>query len=163
MFGASLPELWDRMPALRRRIAMPFGDEVRLRWLVIALAALHDIGKFTLPFQMKVPELWLREFGPFPSQAPPDFRHDAAGAYLLKLRPIERILVGRLGSAWEALSAGLLQAIAGHHGRPRHCRRIACSGQAISACLRCPRPWPRGLGDRHRNVDFRAGVCGTGP
>src|SRR5690606_27264629 len=31
---------------------------------------------------------------------------------------IEKLLSRRLGSAWEALSEGLVQAIAGHHGRP---------------------------------------------
>jgi CRISPR-associated endonuclease/helicase Cas3 len=110
--------LWNRTPALRRRVAIPFGDERLAGSLVVTLAALHDLGKFTLPFQIKVPELWLPEFGPFPSQAPPDIRHDAAGAYLLKLRPIEKLLVNRLGPAWESLSDGLLQAVVGHHGRP---------------------------------------------
>ena len=128
--AAVVTELWDRTPALRTRIAMPFGDERRAGSLVVALAALHDIGKFTLPFQMKVPELWPPEFGPFPSQAPPDFRHDAAGAYLFKLRPIEELLVRRFGPAWEALSIGLLQAVAGHHGRPVATREVAVASIA---------------------------------
>src|SRR5215469_8238616 len=46
-----------------------------------ALVALHDVGKFTRPFQAKVPELWPRSLGPF-VQPPPGF-HDDAGYALL--------------------------------------------------------------------------------
>jgi hypothetical protein len=39
---------------------------------VIALIALHDVGKFSRTFQAKVPELWPASLGPFadPSTVP---------------------------------------------------------------------------------------------
>ena len=36
--AAVAAELWDRWPALRKRITAPFGDDIRLRSLVAAIA-----------------------------------------------------------------------------------------------------------------------------
>jgi CRISPR-associated endonuclease/helicase Cas3 len=106
-----------------------------LRRTIAALVALHDIGKFTRPFQGKAPELWPSALGPF--AAPPAFPpHDTAGYWLLgdprgiePLRMFDRWLAGQRASVWRA--------IAGHHGRPPlepHTQRVD-RGIACKACL----------------------------
>jgi CRISPR-associated endonuclease/helicase Cas3 len=78
------------------------------------LVALHDIGKFTRPFQAKVPELWPPALGPYEKR--PGF-HDQDGYTLLCGK-----LAGRLDSlflGWRPSSRWpLLRAVTGHHGRP---------------------------------------------
>lgn len=105
------------------------------RRAIAALVALHDMGKFTRPFQGKVPQLWPPVLGPF--AAPPAFPpHDTAGYWLLNdprgIEPaqlFDRWLASQRASVWRA--------IAGHHGRPpmepptqRIDRSVACK-----ACL----------------------------
>jgi CRISPR-associated endonuclease/helicase Cas3 len=91
------------------------------------LVALHDIGKFSRPFQALAPEHWpITALDPFPvDNLPlPGPRHDALGLYLLRtvfsdrlgdvLPPGEK---GRRG--WTDSARGhLFRALAGHHGRP---------------------------------------------
>jgi CRISPR-associated endonuclease/helicase Cas3 len=83
------------------------------------LTALHDVGKFSRPFQGKVPASWpAKVLGAFPSQGvlsgPP---HDVTGYALLSLllRPaLDHVFQGWLAGARGAV----LRALAGHHGRP---------------------------------------------
>jgi hypothetical protein len=49
---------------------------------VVFLAALHDIGKFSRPFQAKAPEHWPPVLGPYGNSAGP--RHDEVGLRLLR-------------------------------------------------------------------------------
>jgi CRISPR-associated endonuclease/helicase Cas3 len=81
-----------------------------------ALVALHDVGKFTRPFQAKVPELWPPSLGPF-VQPPPGFHDDAGYAVLcgaLK-RHVDPLFV-----EWRSAGSrfALFRAVTGHHGRP---------------------------------------------
>ena len=95
-----------------------------------ALIALHDIGKFTRPFQAKAGEpLWPQALGAF-RQPPSGPAHDQAGFALLSDE------IEFLFSDWPGRSERipLLRAIAGHHGRPPAMRgadeldrRVACS------------------------------------
>jgi CRISPR-associated endonuclease/helicase Cas3 len=80
-----------------------------------ALLAFHDIGKFTRPFQAKVPDLWPPSLGPYEQR--PGF-HDDAGYALLCGALAPR--VGRLFIDWRRQSARrpLFRAVTGHHGRP---------------------------------------------
>src|SRR5271165_764629 len=51
------------------------------------LVALHDIGKFSRPFQAQAPEYWpTAALGPLATgnRPPPGPRHDALGLYLLR-------------------------------------------------------------------------------
>ncbi|HET9848464.1 MAG TPA: CRISPR-associated helicase Cas3' [Candidatus Dormibacteraeota bacterium] len=81
-----------------------------------ALVAFHDVGKFTRPFQAKVPALWPPSLGPF-SQPPPGF-HDDAG-YALLCGALKRF-VDPLFADWKTASSRypLFRAVTGHHGRP---------------------------------------------
>jgi CRISPR-associated endonuclease/helicase Cas3 len=136
-------------------------DSAAIRRAIVSLVALHDIGKFTRPFQGKVPLLWPPVLGPFvaPPGSPP---HDTAGYWLLTAaRGIEPVALFDRWSAGQR--ASLWRAVAGHHGRPplelplnhRIDRSVACgiclaaarsTAEAIVATLD-PRPLPRLSGD----------------
>jgi CRISPR-associated endonuclease/helicase Cas3 len=83
---------------------------------LITLIALHDLGKFTRPFQAKVPELWPLSLGPF-VQPPPGF-HDDAG-YALLCGEVKRE-IDPLFAEWRGSASryALFRAVTGHHGRP---------------------------------------------
>ena len=106
------------------------------------LVALHDVGKFTRPFQAKVPTLWPPSLGPF-SQPPPGF-HDDAG-YALLCGALARH-VDPLFAEWRRASSryALFRAVTGHHGRPPRefdtpdlGRKVAC-GVCIGAASALP-------------------------
>ena len=90
------------------------------------LVALHDIGKFSRPFQGQAIEHWPVEgLGAVPASGPPSGpRHDALGFHVLRkvLRPIlDDVLPPESNShfGWDNAARGpLLRALAGHHGRP---------------------------------------------
>ena len=96
-----LPELWrsgDAVPGL------------------CALISLHDIGKFTRPFQFKAVQHWPVVLGP--AMPSPEIPHDFAGYALLNsgelAEPIDPWLAG-----WKVFETNLLiNAVCGHHGRP---------------------------------------------
>jgi CRISPR-associated endonuclease/helicase Cas3 len=82
------------------------------------LVALHDIGKFTRPFQAKVPELWPSSLGPYERRA--GF-HDDDGYVLLcgKLAGhLDRLFLECQGWRLPSTRRSLLRAVTGHHGRP---------------------------------------------
>jgi CRISPR-associated endonuclease/helicase Cas3 len=86
---------------------------------VAALVAFHDIGKFTRPFQAKVPVLWPPSLGAY-CDPPAGHQHDDAGYALLcgaLARRVDHLFVD-----WRAVSARypLFRAVTGHHGRPPH-------------------------------------------
>jgi CRISPR-associated endonuclease/helicase Cas3 len=138
-----------------------------------ALVALHDVGKFTRPFQAKVPELWPQSLGPF-VQPPPGF-HDDAG-YALLCGALKRH-VDPLFVAWRSPGSryALFRAVTGHHGRPPRDfdtpdlgQKVACAvcigaaGAFIDQALTVinPPPFPRlGAGERQRLAWFLAGLA----
>ncbi|MBX6741046.1 MAG: CRISPR-associated helicase Cas3' [Acetobacteraceae bacterium] len=91
------------------------------------LVALHDIGKFSRPFQAQAPAHWPRgTLGSFPAEQPPPPgpRHDALSLHLLRRRLADRLdevlPPGERGRReWTDAHRGhLWRALAGHHGRP---------------------------------------------
>ena len=139
------------------------------------LVALHDVGKFTRPFQAKVPTLWPPSLGPF-SQPPPGF-HDDAG-YALLCGALARH-VDPLFAEWRRASSryALFRAVTGHHGRPPRefdtpdlGRKVAC-GVCIGAASAFtdhalvaiePPPLPRlDAAARHRLAWFLTGLAVT--
>src|SRR5262249_13150940 len=85
---------------------------------LVALIALHDIGKCASGFQGKVLHLWPASLGAKPDR---EFsvRHDAAGVWLFdeddKLAEITQRLLPNL-SPLNRLK--IIQAVCGHHGEP---------------------------------------------
>jgi CRISPR-associated endonuclease/helicase Cas3 len=138
-----------------------------------ALVALHDVGKFTRPFQAKVPELWPPSLGPF-VQPPPGFHDDAGYALLcgaLK-QHIDPLFVD-----WRSTGSrhALFRAVTGHHGRPPREFDTPDLGQKV-ACPVCigaagaftdltltvisPSPFPRlDTKERQRLAWFLAGLA----
>ncbi|WP_187830432.1 CRISPR-associated helicase Cas3' [Siccirubricoccus phaeus] len=106
------------------------------------LLALHDIGKFSRPFQAMAPALWPAEaLGPSPVTRPAGPRHDAAGLVLLRdvlpglLDPL--LPAGEDGRGWrDSLRSPLLRAIAGHHGRPPEMPKLPPDETVICAACR---------------------------
>lgn len=104
--------------------AMAGADPASARLLLIRLAALHDIGKFSIGFQAKVPEL-------FPSclakaTGTPNGDHTAIGLRLLQTELASlrvRLAPGADDYAWNVLAG----AVTGHHGRP-----VAPSGLMVA-------------------------------
>lgn len=83
---------------------------------ITMLVALHDIGKFSIGFQAKVPEHYPAVLGTFPAN-PPDGDHTAIGQEFLDsiLRDEVRNVASKIGGwSW----APLISAVSGHHGRP---------------------------------------------
>jgi CRISPR-associated endonuclease/helicase Cas3 len=80
---------------------------------IVALVALHDIGKFSLPFQAKREDLWPPVLGPIRRLSAP--RHDTAGYGLLQTREF----AARLNRVCADMDRNyLLRAVCGHHGSP---------------------------------------------
>jgi CRISPR-associated endonuclease/helicase Cas3 len=126
------------------------------------LVSMHDIGKFSHPFQGKVPAYWPRVLGPYPSQHLGGPAHDAAGASILTHALADQfaeLLPGGAGrqAGWKhGDRMHLWRALAGHHGRPteivdRLPAKVFCAacqiaaGQFIDAMKTVLQPpaWPR--------------------
>ena len=139
---------------------------------VAALVALHDVGKFTRPFQAKVPELWPTALGAF--RLPPPSFHDDDG-YVLLCGPLAGHL-DQLFAGWPLSSRRpLLRAVTGHHGRPpqgfdkpllsetvacRVCREAAASLVRSALTAIQPPPLPRlDRATRDRLAWFLAGLA----
>lgn len=90
-------------------------DDAYLPTLLL-LIAIHDIGKFSRPFQAKRPELWPPELGDIVAR--PEPRHDVAGYALLEFSEFDDRLAPLLPSLNYGEKAYLWRAICGHHGRP---------------------------------------------
>jgi CRISPR-associated endonuclease/helicase Cas3 len=87
------------------------------RTFVVAMIALHDIGKFAAAFQAKVPEF----YPPSPCLSPwtgsSAVRHDLIGS---ELRKSVRSALASHMAAWDASDfAALWHSVSGHHGLPR--------------------------------------------
>jgi CRISPR-associated endonuclease/helicase Cas3 len=83
---------------------------------VVFLIALHDIGKFSRPFQAKAPAHW--PFAP-PVLALSGPRHDEVGLYLLLCEDHALDALEAVTPGWDEHSRhAMARAVAGHHGRP---------------------------------------------
>lgn len=84
---------------------------------LVVLIALHDIGKFSHPFQAKVEALWPQTLGPYKGALPMP-RHDHAGYALLQ----EEAFATRFTAVLPRLKSWQInpiwRAICGHHGSP---------------------------------------------
>ncbi len=83
---------------------------------IVVLIALHDIGKFSRPFQAKREDLWPVSLGVYKKHDIP--RHDTAGFVLLTEQKFEQMLAPVLGRLHVLDGPKLLRAVCGHHGSP---------------------------------------------
>lgn len=106
----------DFFPSVTLELAaLARTDEQSARRFLTRLAALHDIGKFSIGFQLKAPECFPPSLAR--PEGTPNGDHTAIGLCLLQreLAPLRtRIAPGVDVYAWNALTG----AVAGHHGRP---------------------------------------------
>jgi len=120
----------------------PPWNEPGLHNSLAALVALHDVGKFTRPFQIKQQDCWPPVLGHADAPAGPS--HDTAGFVLLK-DPLAEGLNQLMGS-WPSYDrVPILAALCGHHGRPpQDCdhlnRNVACS-----ICVATAKEFTRGV------------------
>jgi CRISPR-associated endonuclease/helicase Cas3 len=89
------------------------------------LVSVHDIGKFSLPFQAKAPAYWpVSVLGPYMAQHLGGPAHDVVGASILTHALADRFAELLPGSAGRQLGwkfgdrMHVWRALAGHHGRP---------------------------------------------
>jgi CRISPR-associated endonuclease/helicase Cas3 len=84
---------------------------------IVALVALHDVGKFSRTFQAKAPALWpTSALGPL-TNIPPEFHHVQVGYEMLSDQL--EALVAPLFNGWlNSSRQPVLRAVAGHHGSP---------------------------------------------
>ena len=120
----------------------PPWDGPELRISIAALIALHDVGKFTRPFQIKRPDFWPPVLGRM--EATPGPSHDTAGFVLL-----QRQLAGELDPLlldWARYDrVPVLAALCGHHGRPpQDCEQLAPKA-ACSPCIAAAQEFVRGV------------------
>ena len=100
------------------------------------LVALHDVGKYSRPFQAKEPRFWPTALGTY-VPAPPGPAHDVVGLYLLS-GPLAADLDGLMPSGGRGWTPGtrlhVWRALAGHHGRPPAADAVS-DAVVCSACV----------------------------
>jgi CRISPR-associated endonuclease/helicase Cas3 len=85
--------------------------------LLVTLAALHDIGKFSRGFQAMVPEFWPAALGELPTSGIARTPHTRDG-YLLWRDQLGAELAEVIWPEGSAVLRRLAKGIFGHHGRP---------------------------------------------
>ncbi|MCB1521786.1 MAG: CRISPR-associated helicase Cas3' [Hyphomicrobiaceae bacterium] len=118
----------DDERSLRRHAVGLNTSPAALRALTLWLVALHDIGKATAVFQMKVPALWPNGITPpAPGAVPQSPAFHAVGTYwylasdtspINGTTPVAHQFEANCGGADPNLLTPIIDAIAGHHGRP---------------------------------------------
>ncbi|MCU0649863.1 MAG: CRISPR-associated helicase Cas3' [Gemmatimonadaceae bacterium] len=107
--------------------------------LTVALASLHDLGKFAWRFQAKVPERYPDVLGTW--RAPPAGASHAADGQLLWEKRLSELLSERLWPGSGPALGRLARAVFGHHGRPvsasRDVLREAFGDEGMNAALTC--------------------------
>lgn len=110
-------ELLTIRSATRARAARLLGfDEAAAARFIVALAGLHDIGKFARPFQAKCPEHWPACLGVLnPAKIPPS-PHTRDGLLFWDGHLRQRL--GGYGWLDNPVHWPLIRAVFGHHGKP---------------------------------------------
>lgn len=117
--------------ALRRAARLLRLEPDEALRLLVALIALHDLGKFAPVFQAKSPEHWPAALsGTDPTRTVPS--HHTADGYALWEQMLSERLAERLWTGGRCVLDVLAMAIFGHHGRPV---RAADSARRVVASI----------------------------
>jgi CRISPR-associated endonuclease/helicase Cas3 len=120
-----------------RLLGLGADDAARL---LVALVALHDLGKFAPAFQVKSPAHWPPALGACNPEHARSGRHTDDGFTLWRHR-VSRLAAERLWPNGEYALRALAPAIFGHHGRPVGSRRdtllTAFGSAGASAAISC--------------------------
>lgn len=116
--AAAMEALLAARPVTRSRAARLLSlEEAEVVPLLVAMASLHDLGKFARPFQSRCPDLWPGVLGVLDHASVPLRNHTEDGWSLW-----DHVLRGRLSpDPWplpECVDVPLMRAVFGHHGRP---------------------------------------------
>ncbi len=115
--GAVATVLLERWPRMKAVLARGLGiTETHVPKVVGYLVALHDLGKFSRPFQALSPDHWPSCLGEL-KDASASPRHDAAG-YLLIDRLLEPLFGSGLLRGQGRAARALLGTVVAHHGAP---------------------------------------------
>lgn len=97
---------------------LQINDEDLLAFVTFSLA-MHDIGKFSQPFQSKAPQHWPTQLlGPYDKNKVSGLpHHDTAGWWMWR-KKIETLLLDRFIGLDDGLFDPLMKAVVGHHGTP---------------------------------------------
>lgn len=105
-------------PSSTRRAAGLLGlDESEAHRVLVALVALHDLGKFAPAFQVKAPELWPASLGACEPDRVRLGRHTDDG-YVLWGSKLAVLVRNRVWPRGRSALAAFAPAIFGHHGSP---------------------------------------------
>lgn len=116
--AACVGAILDARPgALARGAALLRVDVDEARRLLVALAGLHDLGKFAPAFQVKAEDLWPARLGPRDPARIAQGRHTDDG-YVLWHHTLARTAAPRLWPGAEPALRVLAPAVFGHHGAP---------------------------------------------
>lgn len=122
-------------PRKLRTIARHLGTTPdRARQILVALIALHDIGKFSKAFQAKNADAWPSHcLGAYPGPLAGG-RHDAVASQIRGILELKN-LFGPTFETWNNSDFDdLWHAISGHHGRPRVETIVKATGELPRAC-----------------------------
>lgn len=128
----------ERLSRLARRLGV---EAAVLERILVFLVALHDLGKLSLSFQAKVPELWpIQVLGPL--NRPPDLPHGVISLYFLTDAGAAGLLSEMFPKWRPSMLKLLLRATAGHHGEPvdlpenaAWCLYVGRAGEAAAAAV----------------------------
>ncbi len=110
--------LLDGRPIAQARAGRLLGLEPDdARRLLVALIALHDLGKFAPAFQAKAPDHWPSVLGPYDPGRATGTRHTDDG-YVLWTSELAGRIGGQLWRDGAHALEMLAPAVFGHHGRP---------------------------------------------
>src|ERR1700730_12918602 len=110
--------LWSEQPRVERLGKYCNASHAELSRCLVALIALHDIGKLARGFQGKVVDLWPDFLGPKPDNEL-SVRHDTAGLWLFsKDDHLAKIAETMLPDLCPSNRLKMIQAVCGHHGEP---------------------------------------------
>jgi CRISPR-associated endonuclease Cas3-HD len=110
--------LRSEQPRVKRLAKYCNTNLAELSRCLVALIALHDIGKFARGFQGKVVDLWPDFLGPKPDKEL-SVRHDAAGLWLFcEDDNLAKVAEKMLPDLCPSNRLKMIQAVCGHHGEP---------------------------------------------